>query len=148
MAAMFIQDPDHAPGVPEAHQLFPQDLHAHRVAIRFGKLVCREHRDPESAHGLPHGGIRPHTADLQIVFSRQHGPLPWSPPVFATGRSFFQGKNYGLAGRLSRVLARIHPLCRFAPQPGMLRWMIPSALAGGAPKFEMESAWMMLKARG
>ena len=60
MGAELVNEADPSRGVPERHQLFPQQLHAHRRAVGFRNLVREAGGNPVSSQGLPHGctGVR------------------------------------------------------------------------------------------
>ena len=67
MRAEFVHHTDTPLRVTKGDEVFAENAHPHRVAVRLGHLFGETGGKPELAHELAHGGLALHAAQ-KIVF--------------------------------------------------------------------------------
>jgi hypothetical protein len=68
MRAELVDETDTALSVAKPEQLFAEQLHPHRFAVRLGQFAAQERRDPVASQHIAHRRSRPDAGDQFIVF--------------------------------------------------------------------------------
>lgn len=68
MRAVFAEQAGSTPGIAESHEIFAQEAHPNRRAVRSRDLFGQQGRDPVSPHQLAHRRLTAYAGE-QIVFS-------------------------------------------------------------------------------
>ena len=75
MRAELLDHADASAGIAKGQQLFSEQLHSHRRAIRHRQFMVVKGRDPVAAKVVTHQGARPGADKFLVLFVAQHAKL-------------------------------------------------------------------------
>src|SRR6266704_1317359 len=73
MGAELLDQPDPPLGVAKSDETLPEQLQAHRRAVRLRQLLSEQHRQPVAPEELPDGGPPAEPGQQFVAFGCKHG---------------------------------------------------------------------------